>query len=230
MILKLIQSPLLAANSLTCLSISKQILVSDGVWAQLIVQCPRLSHLSLEGCVKVGPMTLQAIGRTNRKLKYLNLSGMKASSPNVASLLAPACEGDGGLESLVLEKTNWLNSEYCKLLRRCSKTLRVLNLSFCRSLESQELGDCIQTDLLVLESLVLDGCSYLPDEFLVRVLQGAPGLSVLGVSNCFDLSDASMRKALLAGGGDGAKSAKGSWRANHLKALDCRSCANLSDN
>jgi hypothetical protein len=88
--------------------------------------------------------------------------------------------------------------------------------------------DCVAARLSGLECLRLEGCSYLPDAALARLLRALPELAVLALPSAFDLTDASLTAALLAGGPD-PRSSKGSWRANRLRELNLAHCPQLTE-
>ncbi len=215
--------PLRSLHGLTRLAVARQAVVADAAWAALLERCPNLTHLSLRGCSQAGKLAYDAIGRSCKALLELNLAGTghRVSSRD----LLPAC---GALTTLGLSRTLWQSpADYCAVLDACAASLRELDLSHVRELEGG-VTDCVAVRLTALETLRLDGCSYLPDAALARLLQGLPLLAALSLPGAFDLSDASFAAGLLVGGAD-PRSSKGSWRANRLRELNVAHCPQLSD-
>ena len=215
-------------SHLTHLTICRQSNVSDAAFGDLLSRCSGLVHLSLEDCSQVGNISFGAIGAACTKLLSLNLAGtgrsLKESSN--AGALVPACR-NGGLETLVLHHTQWEVKQYCALLEGCALTIKHLDLSHVRSLDDGVVECMVALKLPLLRELLLQGCSYLGDKVLLALACQFPELETIGFDNDFDLSDASLKAFLLAGG-DG-KSAKGSWRSNHLKKLHIPHCVRISD-
>ena len=212
-----------ALHGLTQLTIARQAGVEDAALAALVERCPGLTHLSLRGCSKAGQLTYAAIGRSCKALLELSLAGTghRASSRD----LLPAC---GGLTALVLARTRWAApDEYCAVLGACAGSLRELDLSHVRDLDAG-VTDCVAERLVALEALRLDGCSYLPDAALARLLQALPALAALTLPSAFDLTDASLTAGLRVGGPD-PRSSKGSWRANRMRELNVARCQQLTD-
>jgi hypothetical protein len=217
----------LGLGHLTHLTVCRQSNVSDVSFGELIARCVGLEHLSLEDCSQVSNVTFGAIGASCKRLVFLNLSGCGRSlkDSSNAGALVPACHQ---LESLILHQTQWDSKQYCALLEACCQSLKVLDLSHVRGLEDGVVQTMVAVKLPRLETLKLEGCSYLADSSLASLFVGCPVLESLHVDNDFDLTDATLAVFLKAGG-DG-NSSKISWRSNHLKKLHLPHCGGISDN
>ncbi len=217
------QLPPQSLQNLTQLTVSRQAAVSDDAFSLFLARCQNLKQLSLSQCTQVGELTYAAIGSHCARLEELNLSGTgwRVSSAD----LVPACRN---LTVLHLAHTLWRSrDDYCAVLGACAHALRVLDMSHVRELD-QGVTDFVAANLTALETLRLDGCSYLADACMDQMLRGMPLLASLTLSNDFDLTNATLAKCLLLGGAD-AYSSKGSWRANHLKELNLAHCLQLTD-
>ncbi|KAG9458087.1 hypothetical protein H6P81_002595 [Aristolochia fimbriata] len=126
-------------------------------------RCPLLHAVDLSNLQKLTDSSLRCIADNCRELQILRLRHNAFSDEAVAAFLEA---GGGSLKELSLNSVKEVANRTAKAIAsRCSSTLQILDLSFCRKLKNEALGLIVDT-CSSLRLLKLFGCTQVTSTFL----------------------------------------------------------------
>ncbi|CAK4249541.1 unnamed protein product [Aphanomyces euteiches] len=171
--------------------------------------CTALMDLDLSGCFQVVERSLKSIGATCTALTKLNLKGCKNATPTglgfvlrgcpaLAELNLTAVEQCGNavlqelgrctaLRELILAQCERITDGGLRHLHRLSDQLVVLNISGCKQIT--DVGMCafvhsFRSRAPALETLILNGCPLITEDFLNVAALHCPLVLRLNVIGC----------------------------------------------
>ena len=161
-----------------------------------------LSHINLEGCLKVGHESLTSIGKHMQRLVYLNLKGLsKYNDESIHNLLKYSCLSANEkryrpslIETLDLSVdisfldtsrnsrcARYTDAAITTIAKACSKSLKVLKLNGNVALTDKGFSKLKNCEIL--NTLEISGCLQITDAGLVTVIESCSKLKHLAFSN-----------------------------------------------
>ena len=184
---------------------------TDTMASALVLRCPFLEHLNLNGCDLIGDASMVALARSEASslLTYLNLAGCFRISD---AALAGAVLQCPKLEHLSLCEQE-VSGSTCQALGKTCPNLRDLSLRGCTSVTDGDVWKVLR-GCEKLRLINLSGCPNITDRTCVSLGASTAELGHLDLSDCPAITDA-IGHAM--------------EQKRHLQVLLLGGCPNISD-